>query len=693
MLDAQGQHIRLNHARDYLRQHFAIDAGLDNMDFRPLGSDPKLVDDETRAHCREQMSACRERAHETLTGLIAGAKITVWRETDDGGMSIAAPTWASAGFDGRDGQRADKLYFSTLDWDALLPKITSPESRRYFFEQRTNPPLPAPSANRTAKPFVGATSSDLEQQSNLDGLGGWCLCFQAVRRLHQRLRDDVGDSDPAPWIETAEWPDNLETLKWNARTGLTFRRALLTGDLKAYYLEDEGEQLVPGWAWANEHAAGEAMHAIALPIDPFLPDSGPHDMRAYIRRTELEAWLLRCDVTSVDDLPNLPIPYDAASKPEPIPYSEPTETPFVDLTEAITWAAFRLAMSRDVFMIGEHYRFGPFEAGDYSVVLDRAVMDFAAKAGGGLIRVRGRNAPAFYDRHSETAGTSDLTDNQLRDFARYDLTHGGLLFGTGWVKLGDPVDSRRDGWRDVEVSRADLMRAFPAQDRETRAFFASIPASLPEIGLVMTLDEALSWLAVGRPSADLQVWENRAGELSFRDHNGVELRKLPDGSHPQFLDAFLQASRAMHSALRDGSLLSYVAPDNGQPLQVPRFYWNGVNPESLHHTYRGMSSDDHGAGCAVLFSRAAFDKWRAMRSSSTKPGGIVPANRKLNHDEIIGWAASMLLAQPGISKGSAAASIVADLPRNPKTGKHRDTRHIERMIAHLWEGGVSQSPP
>jgi len=73
-------------------------------------------------------------------------------------------------------------------------------------------------------------------------------------------------------------------------------------------------------------------------------------------------------------------------------------------------------------------------------------------------------------------------------------------------------------------------------------------------------------------------------------------------------------------------------------------------------------------------------------------GGNVPANRKLNHDDIIGQAASMRAAQPGISKGSAAASIVADLPRNPKTGKPRDTRHIERMIAHLWEGGLSQSP-
>lgn len=91
-------------------------------------------------------------------------------------------------------------------------------------------------------------------------------------------------------------------------------------------------------------------------------------------------------------------------------------------------------------------------------------------------------------------------------------------------------------------------------------------------------------------------------------------------------------------------------------------------------------------------SGVTLRKGRTANASPPQSGGNVPANRKLNHDKIIGQAASMIAAQPGISKGSAAASIVAELPRNPKTGKPRDTRHIERMIAHLWEGGLSQSP-
>jgi hypothetical protein len=47
--------IKLSHARDYLRQHFAIDAGLDTMNAIPLGGDLKDVDPETRNALREQM--------------------------------------------------------------------------------------------------------------------------------------------------------------------------------------------------------------------------------------------------------------------------------------------------------------------------------------------------------------------------------------------------------------------------------------------------------------------------------------------------------------------------------------------------------------------------------------------------------------------------------------------------------------
>ena len=66
--------------------------------------------------------------------------------------------------------------------------------------------------------------------------------------------------------------------------------------------------------------------------------------------------------------------------------------------------------------------------------------------------------------------------------------------------------------------------------------------------------------------------------------------------------------------------------------------------------------------------------------------GKTPTNRQLDHNAIRRRAAEMRAEQPNISIGSAAASIAAGLPPNPKTGKQRDTRGIERIIANLWKG-------
>ena len=67
----------------------------------------------------------------------------------------------------------------------------------------------------------------------------------------------------------------------------------------------------------------------------------------------------------------------------------------------------------------------------------------------------------------------------------------------------------------------------------------------------------------------------------------------------------------------------------------------------------------------------------------------MPANRQLDHDEIRRQAAAMKEAQPSLSKGSAAASIIAELGPNPKTSKAWDNRHIERIIGPLWQGGLT----
>jgi len=75
------------------------------------------------------------------------------------------------------------------------------------------------------------------------------------------------------------------------------------------------------------------------------------------------------------------------------------------------------------------------------------------------------------------------------------------------------------------------------------------------------------------------------------------------------------------------------------------------------------------------------------------PEQNIPANRQLSHEAIRKRARKMRKERSTLSIGAAAASIVAELPPNPRTKKPRDQRHIERIIAPIWKGGESQKPP
>lgn len=94
-------------------------------------------------------------------------------------------------------------------------------------------------------------------------------------------------------------------------------------------------------------------------------------------------------------------------------------------------------------------------------------------------------------------------------------------------------------------------------------------------------------------------------------------------------------------------------------------------------------------GAKIWVKRA---DWETFLEKLEHPAGRttnmdnVPPNRQLDHEKIKGMAASMRDERAGLSIGAAAASIVELLPPNPRTGKPRDNRNIERIIAPLWQG-------
>lgn len=125
-----------------------------------------------------------------------------------------------------------------------------------------------------------------------------------------------------------------------------------------------------------------------------------------------------------------------------------------------------------------------------------------------------------------------------------------------------------------------------------------------------------------------------------------------------------------------------------EPQYSSSVIWVG-HPESYNREFESFGEDQRLADGYLLVE---VERIGVLRVHPDDDKASVSPNRQLDREAIIRCAADMRMEQPGISKGSTAASIVADLPLNPKSGKPRDTRHIERIIAHLWEGGI-QNPP
>lgn len=329
----------------------------------------------------------------------------------------------------------------------------------------------------------------------------WLRISKAVRILHRILRTRLAGQEPAPWIDPpadpfdAECENATHRHRRTARTSLAMRRALLAGDLTAHLVKDGHSHPLPGWAWENASAAENAFNFNWLPLNPLLEHGLGEfgDWRCFVSRAELQAWLPRSDIAEIGDLPALPAPFDHDTRPDELAYREPPDRPFIELTEALTWIAFAVSLSREEFSFMESCGFGPFAVSGWRGGFRAAMAGFADQASAGNIRVRGRYVANYSDHTAAAQANTDyLSDTQLRDFASFDSLYGGLERGYGLVWEGDVLDralnGRGDGWRDVEVCRAELLKAFPAGEAINK----------PEVVITSTAgaeNECREWLA------------------------------------------------------------------------------------------------------------------------------------------------------------------------------------------------------
>jgi integrase len=129
--------IPVRHAVDYLRQHYAVEKGVDNMGYFHLGGDPNTAFNEEYEGCKAVHQDARARARAEIGGCLSSAKITVWKETSEGELVPCGGQWAWKQLE-QETVQADTLYFATTDWNQLLPDLTSEISREYFANTPAN---------------------------------------------------------------------------------------------------------------------------------------------------------------------------------------------------------------------------------------------------------------------------------------------------------------------------------------------------------------------------------------------------------------------------------------------------------------------------------------------------------------------------------------------------------------------------
>lgn len=581
------------------------------------------------------------------------------------------------------------LFVKRHDWGAFLAQIIARKGKRHDWKTAGQ---------------QGEGDSDLGWIVGLPP--GWIDCFIAARRLYRRLAQACEGGDPAPWhhVQDKEYwgphfgkePDQYAfDRKLEERVAATFQRAFVGKELSPSWFDGSGFHLIPLDAFVSRERLHLALLDGGLEIDPLWPNEWQQwsGLGWALPYDQFAGWLASRNALASEGLPlsetELPL---ATIHPlfTNVPQTSSHLGGRVSLSEAVSWIAFDFAL--DAKRLERALRWERLANGDLQLAqrqLAAGVETLLSKAANGQV--------SLYARHLQSLGqkgvtTAKIDPLKLEDYRMFGGPHeDALYYGSGirW-RLDQPNASRlensdrTDHFSNVTVNLAELLAAFRGPPSTVEALLMPIPVQLPEVGPVLGIEEALSWLANNRPVSGVEVWTNDAGDLQFR---GVDGQPIESSATAPSLAAsrHIYACDRLRLALSRGNLLAYVAPKNELLLAIPALYWNGEPQDYFGLTYRAKSQADPANGCPIMLDRRAFDRWRRSGDSPDTKGGI-PANRQLNHEKIRDQAKAMKAERPQISLGAAAASIVADLPPNPTTGKPRDQRGIERIIAPLWGG-------
>lgn len=307
---------------------------------------------------------------------------------------------------------------------------------------------------------------------------------EAIRQLSRRLNMDLGPADPAPWLQVdvnygisfvpfhRTIPDHMEPdefvrqRKVEDRVALVMARGLLSGELIAKMTDPVtgSSHDVPGWMWERFTRAEHWWWSFPMPV--VLPSywHSFENQVPMLLKSAFDSWISSAQPLILGELPVLPRPHDAATKPAQTLVRQPPHEPYLTLSEALSWIAFGYAVGREP-LYRAHWEGSFGDPAAYQLKLSNAVSAFVSKAAGGDIDILGRLTSDL----GQERVTRRLEPPQFLDFAQFDVECDCLRLGSGLVtsNVAGLYDAFHYGrsidpfYRDVKVARAGLMEFFP----------------------------------------------------------------------------------------------------------------------------------------------------------------------------------------------------------------------------------------
>jgi len=304
---------------------------------------------------------------------------------------------------------------------------------------------------------------------------GWIDFYEGAKDVYAHLDERLGP-DPLPW---EPWPDGedqvpggIRSHRLAKRTTLALQRAFLEGKLIAFFGDKNANRQIPSIAFADYQIALNAFTIGGLELDPLWPDEWQRfsGCRCHVETDRFVRWIASDDFADPRGLPELPDPWDKAAIPTRIATREPTSLSFVPLSEALSFMAFGMGLDKDRLRRALEWKL--LSDGDSDRAIDALAEAAAslcdkASADPPLIRARGKYVSSYTG--SDDGPVVDMPPIAFANYGRFDSMHDGLAAGKGTSYRPTPLSyvfdrTRHDGYREVQVHRAELMQHFPAID-------------------------------------------------------------------------------------------------------------------------------------------------------------------------------------------------------------------------------------